>query len=62
MAKKIELQIPSDLGLTKKQMSDLTKSFKKQLVDTLKENQKASKAKSKRIVVDVLAKPKNQIV
>jgi hypothetical protein len=59
---KVELQIPSDLGLTKKQMSDLTKSFKKQLVDTLKENQKASKAKSKRIVVDVLAKPKNQIV
>jgi hypothetical protein len=59
---KVELQIPSDLGLTKKQMSDLTKSFKKQLVDTLKENQKASKAKSKRIVVDVLAKPKNQVV
>jgi len=59
---KVELQIPSDLGLTKKQMSDLTKSFKKQLVDTLKANQKASKAKSKRIVVDVLAKPKNQIV
>ena len=28
---KVELQIPSDLGLTKKQMSDLTKSFKKQL-------------------------------
>ena len=59
---KVELQIPSDLGLTRKQMSDLTKSFKKQLVDTLKENQKTSKAKSKRIVVDVLAKPKNQIV
>ncbi len=59
---KVELQIPSDLGLTKKQMGDLTKSFKKQLVDTLKANQKASKAKSKRIVVDVLAKPKNQIV
>ena len=59
---KVELQIPSDLGLTKKQMGDLTKSFKKQLVDTLKANQKASKAKSKRIVVDVLAKPKNQVV
>ena len=59
---KVELQIPSDLGLTKKQMSDLTKSFKKQLVDTLKENQKTSKAKSKRIVVDVLATPKNQVV
>jgi len=59
---KVELQIPSDLGLTRKQMSDLTKSFKKQLVDTLKANQKASKAKSKRIVVDVLAKPKNQVV
>jgi hypothetical protein len=62
MAKKIELQIPSDLGLTKKQMSDLTKSFKKQLVETLKANQKASKAKSKLMVVDVLAKPKNQVV
>ena len=59
---KVELQIPSDLGLTKKQMSDLTKSFKKQLVETLKANQKASKAKSKLMVVDVLAKPKNQIV
>jgi len=59
---KVELQIPSDLGLTKKQMSDLTKNFKKQLVDTLKANQLASKAKSKRIVVDVLAKPKNQVV
>lgn len=62
MAKKIELQIPSDLGLTKKQMNDLTKSFKKQLVETLKANQKASKAKSKLMVVDVLAKPKNQVV
>ena len=62
MAKKIELQIPSDLGLTKKQMSDLAKSFKKQLVETLKANQKASKAKSKLMVVDVLAKPKNQVV
>jgi len=59
---KVELQIPSDLGLTKKQMSDLTKSFKKQLVETLKANQKASKAKSKLMVVDVLAKPKNQVV
>ena len=62
MPKKVELQIPSDLGLTKKQMSDLTKSFKKQLVETLKANQKASKAKSKLMVVDVLAKPKNQVV
>lgn len=62
MAKKVEVQIPTDLGLTKKQMSDLTKSFKKQLVDTLKANQKAAKAKSKLMVVDVLAKPKNQVV
>ena len=62
MARKVEVHIPSDLGLTKKQMSDLTKSFKKQLVDTLKENQKAAKAKSKLMVVDVLAKPKNQVV
>ena len=59
---KVELHIPSDLGLTKKQLSDLTKSFKKQLVDTLKANQKAAKAKSKLMVVDVLAKPKNQVV
>jgi len=59
---KVELQIPSDLGLTRKQLSDLTKNFKKQLVDTLKANQKAAKTKSKRIVVDVLAKPKNQVV
>lgn len=59
---KVELQIPTDLGLTKKQTSDLTKSFKKQLVDTLKKNQLAAKTKSKRIVVDVVAKPKNQVV
>jgi hypothetical protein len=59
---KVELQIPSDLGLTKKQMDDLTKTFKKQLVDILKANQKTSRTKSKRIAVDVLAKPKNQVV
>jgi hypothetical protein len=59
---KVELQIPKDLGLTRKQISDLTKSFQKQLVDTLKGKQTASKAKSKQMVVDVRAKSKNEVV
>ena len=59
---KVELQIPKDLGLTRKQISDLTKSFQKQLVDTLKGKQTASKAKSKQMVVDVRAKAKNEVV
>lgn len=59
---KVELQIPKDLGLTRKQVSDLTKSFKNQLVDTLKAKKVAATAKQKQMVVDVLAKSKSQIV
>jgi hypothetical protein len=63
MAKpKVEIQIPKDLGLTRAQMSELQKSFQKQLVDTLKAKQTASKARSKQMVVDVAAKSKSQIV
>ena len=59
---KVEIQIPKDLGLTRTQVSDLQKSFQKQLVDTLKGKQAASKAKSKQMVVDVRAKSKSEIV
>ena len=59
---KVELQIPKDLGLTRKQMSELSKSFQKQLVDTLKTKKVATTTKQKQIVVDVLAKSKSQIV
>ena len=63
MAKpKVEIQIPKDLGLTRTQVSDLQKSFQKQLVETLKAKQTASKAKSKQMVVDVRAKSKNEVV
>ena len=64
MAKpKVEIQIPKDLGLTRTQVSDLQKSFEKQLVETLKGKQATTKAaKSKQIVVDVRAKSKSQIV
>jgi hypothetical protein len=58
----VEIQIPKDLGLTKTQMSALQKSFQKQLVDTLKGKQTATKAKSKQIIVDVRAKSKSEIV
>ena len=63
MAKsKVEIHIPKDLGLTRTQVSDLQKSFQKQLVETLKGKQAASKAKSKQMVVDVRAKSKNEVV
>ena len=64
MAKsKVEIQIPKDLGLTKTQVSDLQKSFEKQLVETLKGKSTATKAaKSKQIVVDVRAKSKSEVV
>jgi hypothetical protein len=64
MAKpKVEIQIPKDLGLTRTQVSDLQKSFEKQLVEALKGKQPvSSKAKSKQMVVDVRAKSKSQIV
>ena len=53
---KVEINIPKDLGLTRTQVSDLKKTFQKQLVDTLKAKQTGSKAKSKQMVVDVIAK------
>lgn len=59
---KVEINIPKDLGLTRTQVSDLKKSFQKQLVDQLKAKSVASKAKSKQMVVDVVAKSKNQVV
>ena len=59
---KVEINIPKDLGLTRTQVSDLKKTFQKQLVDTLKAKATASKAKSKQMVVDVVAKSKNQVV
>ena len=59
---KVEINIPKDLGLTRTQVSDLKKTFQKQLVDTLKAKQSTSKAKSKQMVVDVVAKSKNQVV
>ena len=64
MAKpKVEIQIPNDLGLTRTQVSDLQKSFQKQLVETLKGKQTAaSKAKSKQIVIEVRAKSKKEVV
>jgi len=59
---KVEINIPKDLGLTRTQVSDLKKTFQKQLVDTLKAKQSTSKAKSKQMVVDVVAKSKKQVV
>ena len=45
------------------QISDLQKSIQKQLVETIKGKQSASKtAKSKQIVVDVRAKSKSEVV
>jgi hypothetical protein len=59
---KVEVQIPKDLGLTRKQITDLQKSFQKQLVETLKGKQAATKAKSKQMVIEVRAKSKNEVV
>ena len=59
---KVEINIPKDLGLTRAQVSELKASFQKQLVDTLKAKATVSKAKSKQMVVDVVAKSKNQVV
>jgi hypothetical protein len=59
---KVEVQIPKDLGLTRKQITDLQKTFQKQLVETLKGKQAAAKAKSKQIVIEVRAKSKNEVV
>ncbi|HJZ82456.1 MAG TPA: hypothetical protein VKD91_18985 [Pyrinomonadaceae bacterium] len=60
--RRVEVQIPKDLGLNRTQLSALQKSFQKQLVDTLKGVQTPSKIKSKQMVVDVRAKSKSQIV
>ena len=64
MAKpKVEIQIPKDLGLTRAQISELQKNFKKQIAETLKGKPTAgSKAKTKQIVIEVLAKSKNEVV
>ena len=62
MAKNVEIQIPKDLGLTKRELSALEKSFKKTLVDTVKAKLKSSKASPKLMVMSVRAKPKNQVV
>ena len=57
----IEVQIPKELGLTRKQKIALQESFQKQLVETLGRNAGAL-AKSKLMVVDVRAKSKNEVV
>ena len=57
----IEIQIPKELSLTKKQKGALQKAFQKQLVETLGANT-AAIAKSKLMVVDVRAKSKNEVV
>ncbi|MEO8255883.1 MAG: hypothetical protein ABI868_00920 [Acidobacteriota bacterium] len=57
----IEIQIPTELSLTKKQKDALQKAFQKQLVETLGANS-AAIAKSKLMVVDVRAKSKNEVV
>ena len=58
----IEVQIPKELGLTRKQRSDLQKSFQKQLVETASGRQRAAVAKSKLMVIEVRAKSKNEVV
>jgi hypothetical protein len=58
----IEVQIPKELGLTRKQRSDLRKKFQKQLVETVTGKQASAIAKSKLMVVDVRAKSKNEVV
>jgi hypothetical protein len=58
---KIEVRLPKELGLSKKQKQALQKIFERQLVETMGA-EKAAAAKAKLIVVDVRAKSKNQIV
>jgi hypothetical protein len=62
VARKVEIQIPKELGLTKTQVTALQNSFQKQLVEKLKETHASTKSKSKLMVVDVRAKNKNQVV
>ena len=58
---KIEVRLPEELGLTKKQKQALQKGFESQLIETIGA-EAAAAAKAKLIVVDVRAKSKNQIV
>ena len=58
----IQVQIPKELGLTRKQKSDLQKVFRKKLVDTIHGKQAGEIAKSKLIVINVRAKSKNEVV
>jgi hypothetical protein len=58
---KIEVRLPEELGLSKKQKQALQKSFESQLIETIGA-EAAAAAKAKLIVVDVRAKSKNQIV
>jgi hypothetical protein len=58
---KIEVRLPEELGLSKKQKLALQKSFETQLVETMGA-EKAAAAKAKLMVVDVRAKSKNQVV
>jgi hypothetical protein len=58
---KIEVRLPEELGLTKRQKKALEEMFQSQLVETMGA-EKAAAAKAKLMVVDVRAKSKNQIV
>jgi hypothetical protein len=58
----VDVQIPTSLGLTEKQMSDLEESFKKQFVDTLKGKVTAQKASPQLMAVEVRAKLKKDEV
>jgi hypothetical protein len=58
----IQVQIPKELGLTRKQKSDLQKVFRKKLVETIHGKQAGAIAKSKLMVIDVRAKSKNEVV
>ena len=63
MAKaKIEVQIPQELGLSKKEKAALQETFQKQLVETVRGKHSAAVAKAKLMVVDVRAKSKNEVV
>ena len=60
----VDVQIPSSLGLTEQQTSDLEESFKKQMVDTLKGKVQASgtKATPTLMAVEVRARTKKDEV
>jgi hypothetical protein len=58
---KIEVRLPEELGLSKKQKKALQETFHTQLVETMGA-EKAAAAKAKLMVVDVRAKSKNEVV